>query len=54
MPDREILKLAYIFRPAWDSYDQKQAHPSTAKEGNTDPEAVFPLIERDEEKVTYD
>jgi hypothetical protein len=25
---------------------QKQAHPSTAKEGNTDPEAVFPLIKR--------
>jgi hypothetical protein len=54
MPEPEIFELAYIFRPAWDSYDQKQAHPSTAKEGNTDPEAVFPLIERDEEKVKYD
>jgi hypothetical protein len=32
-------------------YNQKQAHPSTAKEGNTDPEAVFPLIELRREKV---
>jgi hypothetical protein len=35
----------YIFDPRRDSYGQKQAHPSTAKEGNSDPEAVFPLID---------
>ena len=36
---------AYIFGPWRDSIDQKQAHPSTAKKGNTDPEAVFPLTD---------
>ena len=38
------------------SYAQKQAHPSTAKKGNMDPEAVFPLdfITDGEDKVAYD
>jgi len=35
----------YIFGQWRDSIDQKQAHPSTAKKGNADPEAVFPLTD---------
>jgi len=41
----EKCQLAYIFYLRPDSYGQKQAHPSTAEEGNADPEAVFPLID---------
>jgi len=40
---RKYLAQTYIFAPRGHSYAQKQAHPSTAKKGNMDPEAVFPL-----------
>ena len=51
----KYLAQTYIFDLRWHSYAQKQAHPSTAKKGNMDPEAVFPLDTTDGEKiVTYD
>jgi hypothetical protein len=53
---RENILLRPIFLTlGGHSYAQKQAHPSTAKKGNMDPEAVFPLDHNRRGKiVTYD